>query len=154
MNPPNNLCYSILLILLVLLNPIYSANNTEATFRQTFKYRRGISHSNQTATDLPSIFTNEESTIRPQTHRTLKKQLKPNLPSDQLHPNDPERIIDSWNALDSIATRFTNRLVYQILEPTFDDLFTESDVSIGCQSAIRTVLRDAARMKKYAVQSK
>ena len=44
--------------------------------------------------------------------------------------------------------------LYENLMPTFESLFEGNNISSRCQSSIRTVLQDTARLKKYAVQSK
>ena len=150
MNPPSNFtCLISLLTFIILFNSIDSANNTY--IRSTNKYRRGLSQANQTETKS-TTFTNDEISSVP--HASVKKEPKSIPISGYLNPEEVERIVNNWNSLDFFATKFMSRLVHQTLEPIFDDILTSPDVSIGCQSAIRTVLRDAARMKKYAVQSK
>ena len=154
MNPPSNL--TLLFVLIIStghFNSVYSANNT----RSSIKYRRGLTQANQTLVTPSHHHQNEQSASvgsLKKNNQRLTKETNSIVKNEQVNQENIEQIVDSWNSLDFFATKFTNRLAHQILEPVFDDLFVNSDVSLGCQSSIRTVLRDAGRMKKYAVQSK
>lgn len=63
-------------------------------------------------------------------------------------------VVSQWQDLESISAKLAVRLVYENLLPIIDELFDQNNVSTNCQATVYKVLRDAATLKKYAVQSK
>ena len=63
-------------------------------------------------------------------------------------------VVDKWKDLEMISQNFAFRFVYNNLLPSIETLFIDDNVSSRCQTSIKTVLSDASRLKKYAIQSK
>lgn len=143
--------------LILLVSVTLSADPVQR--RKSGKYRRGIGPSNVTeasregqderVTKLPQLdeFTSsvEDNFIR----KRQKEQL-----TDVILIEKTEQVLSSWSAIQSYTSTYMKHMLEERVQPILEELFEKTDVTIACESAIRTVLKDASRMQKYALQSK
>lgn len=115
------------------------------------KSRRGIAPSN--GTESVQV---KETKVHISQDATGVHETRGGAPTIRLSSDaeSTENVLSAWSAIESYSSEYINRLIGSTLTPILEELFITVDVSIGCQSAIRTVLKDASRMQKYALQSK
>ena len=145
--------------LIIFINLTSSAESVQR--RKSNKYRRGIGPSNVTqatgevrdeiSTKLPEL---DESASPVEDDFTKNKSKRKKESSEVISIEQTEQVLSSWASIESYTGGYMKHMIEQKVQPILEDLFVKTDVTIGCESAIRTVLKDAVRMQKYAVQSK
>jgi hypothetical protein len=150
---------------------------SESRVNYTTRSPRKFTSKNVTTTTVSTITTSTEEPISSTTENTpttkrspaqpkinnnqqmIKKKIQETKKTEAYLKNKTQIQHDSfvqtqWRDLESGFQKFALRFVLETLMPTIEPLFHDNHVSSKCQSSIRTVLHDAARLKKYAIQSK
>lgn len=99
-----------------------------------------------TTTDIPT-------TTQPKIANSNKKKKTTEVAVKKKNQEEVA-VQNKWKDLESVSQKLAFRFIFDNLLPTIESLFDGNHVSPRCQSSLRTVLQDASRLKKYAIQSK